>query len=176
MALDPESRRMYYDLHGGEAGAKNREGQWLLRGQQLTETGEQTQRFQDRQNISRWGARVPNPVKGMGGLPLPGEDPVLKAAMKSLGALGAAADGVTSALGRLENKLNSMTGGGGKPASALPPAPKLGVSAGHALGSRSSASGGSDGVFWHAVDNFIPNWVVGANDFLHPQAFDGMKW
>ena len=36
MSLDPESRSMYYQLHGGEAGAKNREEQALMGGQGLT--------------------------------------------------------------------------------------------------------------------------------------------
>lgn len=87
MSLDPESRRMYYEQHGGDAGAKNREEQWLLRGSALTLPGEHGQAAQDRRETNRWGAKLPNPMAGLPGLKPPDNDPVLTQAMKSAQAL-----------------------------------------------------------------------------------------
>ena len=138
MALDPESRRMAYELRGGEAGAKNRLEQGQLRGSELTVEQQQFQARLDRKDVNAWAKQLPDPMRGHAALPLPGTaDPLMASAMKtaaSVNGLGAAADTTAKALNRLEAKINGMTGGGGSPAPP-PPAPKFGISGGHSLGS-----------------------------------------
>lgn len=142
MSLDPDSRRMFYDLRGGDAGAKNREEQFLLRGLGLSVSGQQGQAAADRSAVNGWQGRLPNPVAGMPGLGLPKEDPFMTQAMKSAAVLSDFTKGLltaTNALDFLTKKIASMPGGA--PASTpSTPAPRLGVSGGFSLGSGAPSS------------------------------------
>lgn len=140
MALDPETRRMVYDLHGGEAGAKNREEQFLLQPSALSLRAQQYQAIGDRANTSKWQRALPNPVAGLPGLNPPNDDPVMTQAYKSAAALGEFSKKLLTetlpALDLLKAKIESIgTGGGSKPSPSAP-APRLDVSGGHALGSQ----------------------------------------
>ncbi|MFP5250240.1 MAG: hypothetical protein ACLGP3_10485, partial [Acidobacteriota bacterium] len=137
MALDPETRRMVYDLHGGEAGAKNREEQWLFRHAGLSVAGQQAQAAGDRAATIRWQRALPNPVAGMPGLNPPKDDPMMTQAYKSAAALGEftkellAATDALKLLSQIKSK-NGIT----MPTPAAAPAPRLNLSPGAALGSQ----------------------------------------
>ncbi len=139
MSWDESSRKTFYDMRGGDAGAKNREEQWLLRGRGLTVAGEQTQAGRNRAAVDAWGRRKDTfTSKALGdssSMPLPNLSSLDKQALTtaaSIGSLGKSADGVTAALGRLESRLNGLN-----PGSSPPPASKgFDVSSGHSLGAQ----------------------------------------
>jgi len=144
MSMDPEARRFYYEQRGGEAGARNREEQALLRGRDLTVTGEQAQAGRDRAEVNRWSAAQRNPVAGMAGLPPPASDPLMTQAMKSAAALSEFTTRLltaSDAMAAFTEALSRVQGGSPAPA-APPPAPSRGldISPGHALGSTPPAA------------------------------------
>ncbi len=146
MSMDPESRRFYYDLHGGEPGAKNREEQWLLGGMALSVAGQQGQMHADRSAYRSWLNRLPNPVEGMPGLALPKMDPLMDQAAKSAAALSDFAKQLLTtndALKTLAQTLGQMNGHASAPSAPANPPPRHNISAGHALGAVSPQANAS---------------------------------
>lgn len=145
MSLDPQTRRFYMDLHGGEAGMRNTEERNILRGQHLTVTGEQAQSKRDRDETSRWVGKQKNPTAGMPGLNPPKDDPLMTQAYKSAQALSEFTTQLvtaTNALASLDAALRGLNSGGTPaPSGGRSPrsAPPVDVSPGHALGAQPSA-------------------------------------
>ena len=173
MALDPESRRMAYELRGGEAGAKNRLEQGQLRGSELTVEQQQAQARMDRKDVNAWAKQLPDPMRGHAALPLPGTaDPLMASAMKtaaSINGLGAAADTTAKALNGLAAKVDSL-GGGGSSSAASAPAPKFGVPPSSPLGAHEVPGvPGRQGMGTMRNDSIAPigtfgqfnNWLIG---------------
>jgi hypothetical protein len=135
MSWDPESRQTYYNMRGGDAGAHNREEQFLLRGRSMTVAQEQAQAAGNRSAVNAWGNRIGGftaaAVGNSSGMPLPNLDALDQQALKTatnLNLLGTGAAMAAAALGKLTDKLNAI---------ANPNAPKksFDLSSGHALGS-----------------------------------------
>jgi TP901 family phage tail tape measure protein len=119
MSMDPESRQMYYQLHGGEAGAKNREEQWLTAREGLTVEGQQSQADRDRKDVKKWGDRKNDPTAGMPGLPPPA-DPYLAQAAQSALQLSAFASELTKATTAVVNFSTSLPGSSSTRGEKLP--------------------------------------------------------
>ena len=121
MSWDPSMRQMYYQMRGGEPGAKNREEQWLLGhgGVARTYRGETDQADRDQEQINTWRGRTAGDTgRALGrfpALPLPDEVSAGRRATEQIAALGSAAGVTTMVLnmvnGALTEFLTTLTHG-----------------------------------------------------------------
>ena len=162
MSWDESARQTYYQMRGGDAGAKNREEMGLLNrnGYGNVSPAQQSRDSQaNRGAVKNWGDQIPL-LPPLGAL-----EKQAMATATSVGLLGGKALDVVSALTRLEMKLNAIAGGGANPAPT--PRKSFDVSTGHALGSHTPQPvsvqdrvAAQPNVMAQAVDSFLPNWLT----------------
>jgi len=145
MSWSPEMKQIYYASRGGEAGAKNREEQWLLGGDGRVPrpaAGEFQQSQNNQAQIDQWRQRVggdtSRAMAGLPQLPLPGDAlaDAAKVSTLQVTALGSAA-GLTANIlaqvnGALTQFMTLLQGGGKQPL----PGPRLGLATGFSLGAQ----------------------------------------
>jgi hypothetical protein len=138
MSWDTQSRQYFYDMMGGDAGAKNREEQAILHGHELSVPGEQGQTRANRAAVNAWGNRLAGftdkKIGYSSSMPLPNLDVLDKQALttaSNIGILGNAAVKAAAALEALPEKINSMING--KP-SASPSKKSFDIAPGYAIG------------------------------------------
>lgn len=138
MSWDPEMRKMFYELHGGEAGAKNREEQALLGADKSvprTLAGAQNQAHRDQAQVDFWRHRMNgDTARAMSHLPAMDLPDLTRAkvAAAQVSALGTAANATANALRNLTKAVGDFGDKimGRKPATA----PSIGLSPGFSLG------------------------------------------
>jgi TP901 family phage tail tape measure protein len=140
MSWGTDSRQTYYQMRGGDAGAKTREelGQLDQSGYgNVTPGQEAAEAKKNREDVKQWGARIGAMTTGKigdsSGMPLPNLDALDKQALTttaSLNLLGNSANAAAAALA----KIAALVPGGSSRTNA-PAAKSFDISAGHALGS-----------------------------------------
>jgi hypothetical protein len=139
-AMSPETRRMYFEAMGGEAGMTNRFERRQMQGHRQPVSQEQANERAARERVNRWNADLNRATHDRIGrqpeMPLPHLDSTARnvaamgnAAINTAGALNR----LTAAVDQLLNKIGRRSNGREVAASGM----SLGISAGFSLGSQS---------------------------------------